>query len=37
MNTDKIYLESVINEYSKKEVTLKHIDRKVKLPHKIFC
>ena len=41
MNTDKIYVESVINEYSKKdtkkEVTLKDIDRKVKLPPKIFC
>lgn len=41
MDTDKIYLESVINEYSKKdtkkEVTLKDIDRKLKLPPKIFC
>lgn len=41
MNTDKIYAESIANEYSKKEaskvVALKKLDRKAKLPSDIFA
>lgn len=41
MNTDKIYAESIANEYSKKEerevVALKKLDRKAKLPANIFA
>lgn len=40
MNTDKIYAESIVNEYSKKEdskvVALKKLDRQAKLPATIF-
>ncbi len=40
MNTDKIYAESVANEYSVKEaskvVALKKLDRKAKLPANVF-
>ncbi len=40
MNTDKIYAESIVNEYSVKEtskvVALKKLDRKAKLPSDIF-
>lgn len=40
MNTDKIYAESIVNEYSKKEtskvVALKKLDRKAKRPAEIF-
>lgn len=40
MNTDKIYAESIANEYSVKEtskvVALKKLDRKAKMPAKIF-
>lgn len=40
MNTDKIYAESIVNEYSKKEdskvVALKKLDKKAKLPATIF-
>ncbi len=40
MNTDKIYAESIANEYSVKEesktVALKKLDRKAKLPSEIF-
>ncbi len=41
MNTDKIYAESIANEYSPKEtskvVALKKLDRKAKLPSDIFA
>lgn len=41
MNTDKIYAESIANEYAKKETTkvnaLKKLDRKAKLPANIFA
>ncbi len=41
MNTDKIYAESIVNEYSAKEtskvVALKKLDRKAKLPSDIFA
>ncbi len=41
MNTDKIYAESIVNEYSVKEtskvVALKKLDRKAKLPSEIFA
>ncbi len=41
MNTDKIYAESIANEYSKKEdskvAALKRLDRKAKLPSRIFA
>lgn len=41
MNTNKIYAESIVNEYSKKEdskvVRLKKLDRKVKQPANIFA
>lgn len=41
MNTDKIYAESIANEYSKKEtskvVALKKLDRTVKLPALVFA
>lgn len=41
MNTDKIYAESIVNQYSKKEdskvVRLKKLDRKVKRPANIFA
>ena len=40
MNTDKIYAESIVNEYSKKEtskvVALKKLDRRAKRPAEIF-
>ncbi len=40
MNTDKIYAESIANEYSVKEtskvVALKKLDRKAKLPATVF-
>ena len=40
MNTDKIYAESIANEYSPKEnsklVKLRKLDRKAKLPATIF-
>ncbi len=40
MNTDKIYAESIANEYSVKKtskvVALKKLDRKAKLPSMIF-
>lgn len=40
MNTDKIYAESLINEYAPKEaskvVALKKLDQKAKLPATIF-
>ncbi len=40
MNTDKIYAEAIANEYSKKSaskvVALKKLDRKAKLPARIF-
>lgn len=40
MNTNKIYAESIVNEYSKKEdskvVRLKKLDRMVKNPANIF-
>lgn len=40
MNTDKIYAEAIANEYSVKKtskvVALKKLDRKAKLPSKIF-
>ncbi len=40
MNTDKIYAESIANEYSIKKtskvVALKKLDRKAKMPAKIF-
>ncbi len=41
MNTDKIYAESIANEYSAKEtskiIALKKLDRKAKLPSDIFA
>lgn len=41
MNTDKIYAENIINEYSKKKtskvVALKKLDAKVKKPANIFA
>ncbi len=41
MNTDKIYAESIVNEYSAKQtskvVALKKLDRKAKLPSDIFA
>ncbi len=41
MNTDKIYAEHIVNEYSKKDeskvVALKKLDRLVKRPGKIFA
>lgn len=41
MNTDKIYAESLVNEYSKKNerkvVALKKLDKKAKLPATIFA
>ncbi len=40
MNTDKIYAESIVNEYSVKEtskvVALKKLDRRAKLPATVF-
>lgn len=40
MNTDKIYAETIANEYSKKEaskvVALRKLDRRAKLPANIF-
>lgn len=40
MNTDKIYAESIANEYSPKDtskvVALKKLDKKAKLPAEIF-
>ncbi len=41
MNTDKIYAESVANQYAPKDtskvVALKKLDRKAKLPSEIFA
>lgn len=41
MNTDKIYAESIVNEYAPKEtskvVALKKLDRKAKEPANIFA
>ncbi len=41
MNTDKIYAESIVNEYSVKEdskvIALKKLDAKAKLPSAIFA
>ncbi len=41
MNTDKIFAESIANEYSKKSaskvVALKKLDRKAKLPAQVFA
>ncbi len=41
MNTDKIYAESIVNEYSNKEtskvVALKKLDKKAKRPSDIFA
>ncbi len=41
MNTDKIYAESIVNEYSQKStskvVALKKLDRKAKLPSDVFA
>ncbi len=41
MNTDKIYAESLVNEYSPKDtsgvVALRKLDRKAKLPSDIFA
>lgn len=41
MNTDKIYAEHIMNEYSKKNeskvIALKKLDRKAKLPAEIFA
>ncbi len=41
MNTDKIYAESIVNEYSQKEtskvVALKKLDSKAKRPSDIFA
>ncbi len=41
MNTDKIYAESIVNEYSPKDtskvVALRKLDRKAKLPADIFA
>lgn len=41
MNTDKVYAQSIANEYSKKNtskvIALKKLDNKVKLPANIFA
>ncbi len=41
MNTDKIYAENIVNQYTKKETLkveqLKKLDRKVKTPANIFA
>lgn len=41
MNTDKIYADHIVNEYSKKKdskvLALKKLDRKAKLPAEIFA
>lgn len=41
MNTDKIYAEHIVNEYSKKKeskvIALKKLDRKAKRPAEIFA
>lgn len=41
MNTDKIYAESIANEYATKETTkvvqLKKLDKKAKLPANVFA
>ncbi len=41
MNTDKIYAESIVNQYSHKEtskvIALKKLDKKAKLPSEIFA
>lgn len=41
MNTDKIYAESIVNEYSPKDtskvVALRKLDKKAKLPAEIFA
>ena len=41
MNTDKIYAEAIVNEYSKKSaskvVALKKLDRRAKLPAQVFA
>ncbi len=41
MNTDKIYAEAIANEYSKKSaskvVALKKLDRRAKLPARLFA
>ncbi len=41
MNTDKIYAESIVNEYSvktdSKVVALKKLDKKAKLPSNVFA
>ena len=41
MNTDRIYAEAIVNEYSKKSaskvVALKKLDRRAKLPSLIFA
>ncbi len=41
MNTDKIFAEGIVNEYSPKDtsrvVALKKLDRKAKLPSEIFA
>lgn len=41
MNTDKIYAEHIVNEYSKKKeskvVALKKLDKKAKRPTEIFA
>ncbi len=41
MNTDKIFAEAIVNEYSPKDtskvVALKKLDRKAKLPSEIFA
>lgn len=41
MNTDKIYAEHIVNEYSKKKeskvIALKKLDRKAKKPAEIFA
>lgn len=41
MNTDKIYAEAIVNEYSVKKtskvVALKKLDRKAKMPANIFA
>ncbi len=41
MNTDKIYAEAIVNEYSKKSaskvVALRKLDRRAKLPAQVFA
>ena len=41
MNTDKIYAETIANEYTKKDtskvVALRKLDKKAKMPANIFC